>query len=327
MKLTFNYAHDVVVLPLSPLRERAKKATKTDLCLLFTLASDARLRDNYAAEADRAAAEAGFSRAELDRALSFWQGAGLIDVEGEEEAAAAPVVTEKLTPPSVAPEKKKLEREAALPNYTTEQLATLLESRADAKHLVDAAQQTFGKMFTTMEVNIVLGMMDYLSLESEYILVLLAWCRERDKRSMRYAEKMAIGLWDEGIRDAETLNAHLRRLDETEKLRRDFRSLFGAADRTLTAKEKAAFARWIDEFGYSLEIVTRAYEATVDAIGKVSIPYTDSILTRWHAEGLKTLEEIEANLSARAREKADASPVSSFDTDEMFENALRRTYS
>lgn len=323
MKLTINYGQDVVVLPLRPLMERGKKATKSDLCLLFVLASDARLRENYTAEADRAAAEAGFSRAELDRALSFWQGAGVIDVE-EDAAADTPAPA----PQPVAPAPgKKLERETALPNYTTEQLTSLLETRTEAKSLVDAAQQTFGKMFTTMEVNIVLGMLDYLSLEEEYILILLAWCAAKDKKSMRYAEKMAIGLWDEGIRDAATLNRYLLRRDETEALRGQLRKLFGADGRTLTAKEKAAFTRWIDEFRYGIDIVTRAYEMTVDAIGKPSIPYADSILTRWHSEGIDSLEKIEEDNAARAKNKAEGGAVSSFDTNEFFEDALRRSYS
>lgn len=320
MKLTINYGQDVVVLPLRPLTERAKKATKNDLCLLFVLASDGRLRADYAAEADRAAAEAGVSRADLDRALSFWQGAGVIDVEeadGEVQAAQ----------PAAPAAEKKLERETALPHYTTEQLTTLLESRAEAKSLVDAAQQTFGKMFTTMEVNIVLGMLDYLSLEEEYILILLAWCAAKDKRSMRYAEKMAIGLWDEGIRDAATLNGYLLHRDETEALRGQLRKLFGADGRTLTAKEKAAFTRWVDEFGYGIEIVTRAYEMTVDAIGKASVPYADSILTRWHSEGIDTLDKIDADSAARAKSRAESGGASSFDTDEFFEDALRRSYS
>ena len=322
MKLTFNYGQDVVVLPLRPLLDRAKKATKNDLCLLFVLAGDARLRDNYAAEADRAAAAAGVTRAELDRALSVWQGAGVIDVEGEEQAEPA------AQPAAHAPQpEKKLEHETALPHYTTEQLTTLLESRAEAKSLVDAAQQTFGKMFTTMEVNIVLGMMDYLSLEEEYILILLAWCAAKDKKSMRYAEKMAIGLCDEGIRDAAALNGYLLRREETEALRGQLRKLFGAEGRTLTAKEKAAFTRWIDEYHYGVEIVTRAYEMTVDAIGKASVPYADSILTRWHSEGIDTLEKIDADSAARAKSKSENGTASSFDTDEFFEDALRRSYS
>ena len=322
MKLSINYGQDVVVLPLRPLTERAKKATKNDLCLLFVLASDARLRADYTAEADRAAAEAGVTRAELDRALSFWQGAGLIDVEQEEQAE----VELTRTVPAAPPAEKKQERENVLPHYTTEQLTTLLETRAEAKSLVDAAQQTFGKMFTTMEVNIVLGMMDYLALEEEYILILLAWCASKDKKSMRYAEKMAISLWDEGIREAGNLHNYLRRRDETEALRGQLRKLFGAEGRTLTTKEKSAFGRWIDEFGYGMEMVTPAYEMTVDAIGKASIPYTDSILSRWHSAGINTPEAAEADRAARAKTREAGNSPSSFDTDEFFEDALRRSY-
>jgi len=322
MKLSFNYGQEVVVLPLRPMLERAKKATKGDLCLLFVLAGDSRLRADYRAEADRAAAQAGVSRAELDRALSFWQGAGVIDVddsaEGDErEPIPAPV--------ELAPQ-KKLARENTLPHCTTDQLVSVLESRAEAKSLVDAAQQTFGKLFSPMEVNIVLGMLDYLSLEDEYILILLAWCAGKDKKSMRYAEKMAISLWDEGIRDAETLNRYLLRREETEQLTGEIRRLFGADSRSLTAKEKAALTRWIDDYHCDAEMVRRAYEVTVNATAKPSIPYADSVLRRWHEEGLTTLAQIDDDIARRAKSR-DGDAQSSFDTDEFFENAVRRSYS
>ncbi len=323
MKLTINYGQDVVVLPLRPLTERARKATKNDLCLLFVLASDGRLRADYAAEADRAAAEAGVSRADLDRALSFWQGAGVIDVE---EADGAAVQAAEPEEPAPKPE-KKLERASELPHYTIEQLTTLLETRAEAKSLVDAAQQTFGKMFTTMEVNVVLGMLDYLALDAEYILILLAWCAAKGKKNLRYAEKMAYELSKDGIGDAETLDKYLRRRDELDSAFGQLRKLFGIGERTLTAKEKAAFGRWIDEYHYGVEIVTRAYEMTVDAIGKASIPYADSILARWHSEGIDTPEKIDADSAARAKSKAEGDGASSFDTDTFFEDALKRSYS
>ncbi len=322
MKLTINYGQDVVVLPLHPLLERARKATKTDTYLLLVLAGDPLLRADYGAHADRAAADAGVTRAELDRALAFWQGAGLIETDSGEEAedtAASP------TPPA-PPIERKLEREASLPHYTTEQLTDLLESRAEAKALVDAAQQTFGKMFTTAEINIVLGMLDYLALENEYILILLAWCAGKEKKTLRYAEKMAISLWDEGIRDADTLNRYLRRRDENEGLIAAFRRLFGADSRTLTAKEKSAFLRWIEEYGFGLDIVTAAYEVTVDAIGKPSTAYADSVLRRWHEEGLDTPEKILADRDARAKAQGESTNTSSFDTNEFFEDALRRSY-
>lgn len=323
MKLTFQYGSGVLVLPSEAVLARAGQATKQNLLLLLRLAASPAVCADYAAGADHLAAEAGVSRAELDRALSFWQGAGVIAVEdGEPDAKPSASAEVPAEPP------KPLVRETELPHYSTEQMTALLEGRAEAKSLVDAAQQTFGKMFTTMETNIVLGMLDYLSLEEEYILILLAWCAGQGKKSMRYAEKVAIGLWDEGIRDAEALNTYLRRREAHESLGGKIRAIFGAEGRTLTQKEKNAVRRWIEDYRYTAEIVSRAYELTVNAIAKPSIPYADSILTRWHAAGFETIEEIDADIAARVqdRQKGEGSPPSSFDTDEFFEDALRRSY-
>ena len=319
MKLIFNYGQQVVVLPLQPLLARAEQATKRDLKILLLLAADAGAREDYIAEADRIAAEAGVTRAQLDQALRFWQGAGVIDVAGEEEAEAAPAV-------KAAPQKKHLARADALPEYTSDQLSHLLETRTEARSLIDAAQQTCGRMFTTMEVSIVLGMLDALGLEEEYILTLLAWCTQHGKKSVRYAEKMALSLCDEEeIRDAEALNRYLREREAKEGTVSRLRTMFGADSRSLTQKEKNAITRWLDSFGYSEEIIARAYEMTVNAIAKPSILYADSILTRWHSEGIATLEDIDAD--TKARSEAKGGTPSSFDTDEYFEDALKRSYS
>lgn len=321
MKLTFNYGRQVVVLPLQPLLARAEQATRRDLKLLLVLAADARVQEDYTAEADRVAAEAGVTRAQLDQALRFWQGAGVIDITGEEEAEAAPVAEAE-----AKTSKKPLARAEALPDYTSDQLAQLLETRTEARSLIDAAQQTCGRIFTTMEVSIVLGMLDALGLEEEYILTLLAWCARHGKKSVRYAEKMALSLCDEEeIRDAEALNRYLREREAKEGAISRLRTMFGADARSLTQKEKNAITRWLDSFGYSEEIIARAYEMTVNAIAKPSILYADSILTRWHSEGIKTLSDIDAD--TRARSEAKGGTPSSFDTDEYFEDALKRSYS
>ncbi|MBQ8276195.1 MAG: DnaD domain protein [Clostridia bacterium] len=322
MKLTFNYGQQVVVLPLQPLLARADQATRRDLKLLFVLAADTRIREDYAAEADRVAAEAGVTRAQLDQALRFWQGAGVIDAVLSEEDAE----TEAAPAPKAETPKKHLARADALPEYTTDQLSHLLETRTEARSLIDAAQQTCGRMFTTMEVGIVLGMLDALGLEEEYILTLLAWCTQHGKKSVRYAEKMAIALCDEEeIRDAEALNRYLRDREAKEGIISRLRTMFGADARSLTQKEKNAITRWLDSYGYGEEIIARAYEITVNATTKPSIPYADSILTRWHSQGITTLEEIDAD--ARARGEAQSGTPSSFDTDEYFEDALKRSYS
>ena len=76
---------------------------------------------------------------------------------------------------------------------------------------------------------------------------------------------------------------------------------------------------------------------TVTATGDASLPYTNSILERWNAEGLKTAEEIDASIEreseARAKQKGAKTKAqesgtlgNSFDTDDYFEAALKRSF-
>ena len=57
--------------------------------------------------------------------------------------------------------------------------------------------------------------------------------------------------------------------------------------------------------------------------------YANAVMENWYKSGLTTLEAVDESLDARKAEKksADAkNPVSSFDTDDFFEAALKRSY-
>ena len=82
-------------------------------------------------------------------------------------------------------------------------------------------------------------------------------------------------------------------------------------------------------FGYDAEIVRLAYEKTVAATNEPSVPYANAILERWNAEGLKTAEQIRAYLEEQDAKKNGTGKRelgNSFDTDDFFEAALRRSY-
>ena len=84
---------------------------------------------------------------------------------------------------------------------------------------------------------------------------------------------------------------------------------------------------WLFDMSYGQDVITRAYEITVDAIGKPSIPYTNSILERWSAAGLRDLTAIDAAERARAAQgKTEQVPGNSFDTDAFFGAALSRSF-
>ena len=82
------------------------------------------------------------------------------------------------------------------------------------------------------------------------------------------------------------------------------RRLFGIYGRTLTKSEREHFARWMHEYCYSAAIIGEAYDVTVAAINRISLPYINTILTEWHEAGCKTVEECRARINLRKHDKA-----------------------
>lgn len=309
--MSFQYGNRVLVLPAAALAA-INQASALDLRVLLMLASDGAMLSEPAAVASALGAE----QSEVQASLAFWRGAGVLQTDGEAAPAVAPV----------APTKRAGTRPAAdrgLPTYSTTELAGLVQGNGELSALINACQQTFGKIFTTAEVAIIAGLSEHLSLDGEYILLLLSHCVRMEKRSLRYAEKTALSLYDEGITDAAALEERLRRIEMMADATGKIRAMFGMASRSLTTKEKKMIEGWVCVMQLPHEVIRLAYEATVDAIGKPSLAYANTILERWYAEGYRTTEDVTRAMDAYRREKQGGS---SFDIDDFFQAALKNTY-
>lgn len=319
MKL--NFGHEALVLPGAVLLHT--DAAAEDLRVLLWLASDPTLGD----KPRQLCRLAGCSEQRAREALDLWRKAGLLTDEGGDAVAV-------MTKPQPAPASKKLVRRAdELPSYTSDQLAELLEKRETLRALVDEAQRTLGKIFNVSEVNILVAMFDYLGMSEEAILLLLAHCTRIGKTNLRSIEKYAYTLVNRDIVTAEQLEEEIRTVEALRSFEGQVRTLFGMKSRALTSREDKMLRAWVS-FGYDIEIVRRAYELTVGATGEASLPYANTILERWNSEGLRTAEAIDASIEEqqnrksgkKGAQKSEPSLGNSFDTDDFFEAALRRSF-
>ena len=274
------------------------------------------------------AGELGCEEKDIEASLAFWNGAGIIDVVEEKSEKSTKVVKdnkEEDKKEEAAVSVPKRAKVSDLPQYTTEELNVLLEKHDGICALIDECQQILGKMFNTSEVKILMGLVDHLELDEEYILVLMHYCNEIEKRSLRYVEKVAISCLDEGITEARVLQETLRAREENRRIENKIRGVFGISNRAFTTKEKGLVANWVGVYGFDFDVITKAYEITVNATGKASIPYANAILEKWYTEGLSSLEQVDAYLSKTAEEKEGAGQ--SFELDEFFAAAINRSYS
>ncbi len=330
MEWKWNYGQGVLVLP-STVPEA--DATPEQLRVLLWLASDPTLF----AKPAQLARLAGADRDEIGEILDFWQSVGVLSdgKEAQESKKAQRKPTDK--PAKSATDTKKttsateakpafLARADELPNYSTAELSDLLEKSQSLRMLVNEAQNIWGKVFNPYEAQLLVGLSDYLRLDNEYILLLLAHSKRIGKKSLREVERYALRLVDDGVTDAAALEEFVKRTEARRTLQGKIRAMFGLGSRSFTAKENAMLDNWIS-YGYGEDIIRRAYEITVGAINEPSLPYANSILERWHSEGLDTAAQIDAKLDAEREKKGQAVMTGSFDTDDFFEAALKRSYS
>lgn len=360
-QLKIKYDTSAIVLP-GRVTEVLDRASATDLKVLMILCASPDLckdtgRDGWTAEV---ASAADCDEDGVRSALAFWRGAGMLTEATSKpkenkkkayaedaapssdkkeaspkavEAASAPAVSEPTHTPKLRPKDE-------LPHYTTEQLVQLLESQQETASWLNECQRIFGKIFKTVEVNSILGFVDYLGLDWEYVVSLLAYYVEVQERrqmpkSIRGVEKMAFDFYDKGIVTIALLEEEIRREHMFADAEGKLRSLFGMGERSLTPKEKKCFSTWLYEFGFGLDIIRLAYDVTVDTKGSPNISYMNSVLANWNRDGLRTPEAIRA--ADDAHKAAKASPANSkkqtaeihkgsFDTDDFFAAAVRRSF-
>ncbi len=320
MKLEIN-KKDSYALPKKELARVLDGASEEDLkvlLLLCAICEDGTV-DTDAVKED-VSSLAGISETDFDLSVAFWRGAKVLKAKKntkskEEQMATAP-----------GKKKEKTLTEDTLPDYTEEEIAGKIENTRGLKKAIDECQQIVGKIFSPADTRVIVGMSDRLSLSEGYIITLVAYCVGIGKKSLRYIEKTACALFDEGIDTEKKLEAYITKKEKSHEAITIIKSMLGISERELTAKEQKIVNKWIDEYCYDTDIIREAYELSVPRVeNKNYIPYMGGIIDRWFDKGVRSIDEIKEMTDAYKKSREDS--LGGFDTDDFFEKAVNRTKS
>lgn len=186
-------------------------------------------------------------------------------------------------------------------------------SKASAKSIRDnnlhelyrEIETIFGKTLEPREIARIESLYTELGLSVEFILTLAAHLK--DKHMLLTIEGLvreATKLQKKNVDNLEALEIHIKEKNEEIAGEMEMRRLFGIRDRALAASERKYFKKWLHDFCYSAIIIGEAYDISVQATGKLSLGYVDSILTGWHEAGCKTLDECRTRANIRKQERA-----------------------
>lgn len=255
----------------------------------------------------------GLSEADTQDALNYWIASGVIrctpkgsdlliepqrtpqapsqapndapSPEAETEPAAEPIPEPA---PESAPKEPRVVKLTSRPRLTPDIIAGMAQENGEIQSLIQEAQNLLGRPLSPSATESLVSLHTYGGMSVELVLMVIQYCVSIGKDSVRYIEATAYGWLDKGIDTLDKVERYLMKKTHESENEKKVRSAFGIHDRDLTAKETEFASRWIDVYHFDEPMLRLAYERTIDNKGKLSFPYCDGILSRWHEKGIST---------------------------------------
>ena len=266
----------------------------------------------------------GLTERELRQTMERLCALGLVSAAGR----AAPVPADK--PVTAEP---KLVPAAELPQYTAEDIASRMLSDEPMQTVRREAEQLYGRKLTTPEMNMLLGLRDYLGLPADVLMELIHYVFQeyRAERghagtpTMRRIEKEAYAWADREIHTTAQAEEYLQRRQARQELAQQVLQVLQICDRAPSRTERGYITSWLD-MGFGCDAIAEAYDRTVVATGARKWAYLNRILMSWHEKGLHTPEEIETGdpRAAGKRRANTAAPAAERDDLDRVEQLLRK---
>ena len=345
-KFQINYGNGVTVFPDKTLKLILDgSATLSEIKVLSLV-----LKATGDISSEDIATKSGLSEQDVFNALAFWRGAGILTLKEEKTKAAPPKKEQPSTSadtdtnkkegfspneekdfPTDKATRKKALLSAEMPKYSGQEISSLLEKDGGAlRAMLDECQQLIGHIFNPRETETLVGLCDWLGVDTAFVITLTAYCTQKKPGcNVSYVQKTALTLANSGIDTLPLLDEYLKHMEVYDGIAGKLRGWLGIGERAFTQKENSTINHWINDLCYAEDVIKLAYDITVERNMTFKFAYANKILENWYKDGVRTLADAEAREEAFKNEKAaenNNKEKSSFSTDEFFDLALKRSY-
>lgn len=251
---------------------------------------------------------------DVERALYYWEKAGVLTLESEENRICGII----LLPLSVGNSAKKssLKRSDTASAVPSDKLSDApVRTRMSAAHIQklkseneDIAQflfmadQYIGRPLNPGEISRILYFYEELHFPIDLLEYLIEYCISKGNSSIRYIETVGLSWHKEGI---QTVAMARQSTNTWNKNYFAILKAFGIRGRSPVEQETSYMDRWLKEYGFTLDIIQEACSRSVTQTGQASFPYADKILSNWHKKGVRHLPDI-AVLDGKHKERQEA---------------------
>jgi DnaD/phage-associated family protein len=271
----------VLALPKAVADEYIRLTSGDQLKILLCFLSEPESTEDQLAE------KVGCKRYYVEEAMRFWQSVGLL---------------ESKKPPESAEQPKQAARELTVEDtqYTGEEIATILAQRPDVKTFFDACERLYGRPLKHYEQNKLINVVQDNGLPPEVAVELVRFCVSRGKTAVNYILKTAFHWYASGI---VTIAAAMDYVKTQDALKLSEIKAAFQMDK-LSETQIQYVTQWRQVFSFGIDMIIKAMEITLDNTGKRNFKYMNSILARWHEQGIATPAQADAELKQKQEQNA-----------------------
>ena len=255
------------------------------------------------------------------RALRYWKESRVLDVSFDQAGNVAGVRFS--VPDTKLPEPEK---KITAPSVSRNKLQEL-KDQEEVRQLLFIAEQYLGRTLTSTDAETLLYLYDEVHLSAELLEYLIDYCVSKGSPSMAYIKKVGLAWAQQKITTVSQAK------EETNLYNKNYFTIlraFGITNRNPLDKEIQYMNLWLNQYGFTLDIITEACSRTVLSTGKASFSYADSILESWFKKGVHHLSDIDSldmNFQQKKAEKAKARPKApAAGSKNKFNNFHQRNY-
>jgi len=278
---SFSYKNGFVQIPASFIKNRLPEANptfvKVYVYLLMLAAENTNMQYIEIANTLR------ILESDLMQAVAYWEKQGELIKQGDSILfSSAVATTDVLSIPEPEPQSKKVEN-----------LTEIIAGDQELSDMFMLSQEILGKTITEKDMETLYWFYSELKMPPEVILLLLEYCVSKGKNRMNYIEKVAVSWNEMGLNNSESVAIYLQSEEKKTGFLYSIRKIMGISDRNLSQIEEKYLFKWHDEYSMSEEMIAFAYETCIINTAKLSFPYMDKIITRWHDAGISTIDAAE----------------------------------
>lgn len=238
----------------------------------------------------------GISLEEVNEAWNYWKNQGIVNINSDNQNNPE-IEFINLKQFYVENIYRYLPKESKLHNERQEtktDFDMLIEANKSQpiKDMFREIELTLGRLITPNEKRNILDWIANYSATPEIITETFKYSVEKKNiKSMKYVETLLAAWFDNNIHDKEALTKYLDDKRKNFNYYSTVKKHLGFDGRQLTLSEKKIIDVWVDQWGFSMEMIIHALSFS-SKTSNPNLNYFNTILENWYKSGFKRIEDL-----------------------------------